>query len=80
MHFSDNPDNFRNRQYIDNMKMEFKHTFRAYFKYISYRNKLLNELTIDEEQKEEIKSIDERFIKNINRAYKRINKENFKIK
>lgn len=80
MHFSNDSNNFRNRKYIDCMEMEFKNMFRAYHTYISYRNKLLKELTINEEQKEEIKAIDERFVENLNRSYKRVNREDFKLK
>lgn len=77
MHFSKDTNNFRNEQYIENMEQEFLHMFRAYHKYISYRNKLLKELTISEEQQKKIIEIDQRFIYEIKRANKRINKDDF---
>lgn len=77
MHKSDNSSNFRNEQYINNMDIEFKRMFRAYHKYIAYRNKLLNELTLNEEQIKKIHKIDVKFCKNISKANIRINKEDF---
>lgn len=78
MHFSDDPNNFRNKRYIDFMEEEFKNMFNAYHKYISYRNKLLKELTTNEEQREQIKKIDEKFINNLDISYKKVHKDSFK--
>ena len=72
IYFSDAPNNFRNIKYIECMEEEFKKMFRAYHKYISYRNKLLYELTLNSEQRERMEEIDERFVKNLKRASKRI--------
>ena len=77
MHFSDNPNNFRNKQYLSNMEDEFRRMFNAYHKYIAYRNKLRNELTMNEEQKEIMNKIDKKFVKNIKISNKRIEKEDF---
>lgn len=77
MHFSDNPNNFRNKKYMDCMEEEFKKMCRAYYRYISYRNKLLKELTTNEEQREKIKKVDQKMVEYIDRFYKRVHKEEF---
>ena len=77
MHKSSNPNNFRNKKYIQEMDKQFKTMFRSYHKYIAYRNKLLNELTLNEEDKNILDSIDLKFKKNMERASKRIQKEDF---
>ena len=74
MHYSNDATNFRNEQYIENMEMEFKNMFRAYHKYVSYRKKLLEELTISLEQRGKIKEIDQRFIRNLKRVNQRVKK------
>ncbi len=78
IYISSNPDNFRNFKYLDKMEEEFKTMFRAYHKYMSYRSKLLNELTMDEQQCKRVSDIDAKFVKNLKRASKRIQKEDFK--
>lgn len=77
MHFSDDPNNFRNERYLAECDAEFKNMFRAYHKYIAYRNKLRNELTMSDEQRAELHEIDVRFTKNVRRAYKRIQQDDF---
>ena len=52
--------------------------FRAYYRYIAYRNKLLNELTLSNEQKIVLSEIDRKFVKNVNIASKRVDKDDFK--
>ena len=52
--------------------------FRAYHRYIAYRNKLLNELTLSKEDKAALQKIDKKFCTNIDRSRKRIDKEDFK--
>lgn len=79
MHISNDTNNFRNQKYIQNMETEFKNMFNAYFKYISYRNKLLKELTVTDEQRKHIRDIDRKFVKNVNKAKKRVEKEDFKV-
>ncbi len=74
MHYSNDSTNFRNKQYIENMEMEFKNMFRAYHKYISYRKKLLEELNVSQEQRMQIEEIDQRFIKNLKRVNRRVQK------
>jgi len=78
MHFSSDENNFRNKRYLNEMEKEFKLMFRAYHKYISYRNKLKNELTMSKENIDEMNKIDKKFCKNIKIASKRIEKEDFK--
>ncbi len=48
--------------------------FRAYHKYVSYRKKLLEELTISLEQRGKIQEIDQRFIRNLKRVNQRVKK------
>ncbi len=79
MHISKDTHNFRNQKYIQHMETEFKNMFNAYFKYISYRNKLLKELTVTDEQREHIREIDKKFVKNVKRAKKRVDKDDFKV-
>ena len=79
MHKSNDPNNFRNKKYINEMDKQFKTMFRSYHKYISYRNKLLNELTLNEEDINEMKNIDSKFKKNIEKAANRIKKEDFNV-
>lgn len=77
MRRSNDVENFRNEEYLQNMSIEFKRMFNAYHKYISYRNKLNNELTMSDEQKDIMSNIDKKFIRNIKRANDRIQKEDF---
>ena len=79
MHISNDSNNFRNKKYLAEMDNEFKNMIRAFHKYISYRNKLLHELTMSDEDKIEFKRIDDKFIRNLNKSYDRIQKEDFKI-
>lgn len=78
MHKSNDENNFRNKVYLNNMNQEFLNMFRAYHKYISYRNKLLKELTMSKEDKEIMLEIDKKFCKNIKKAESRVNKDDFK--
>lgn len=77
MHYSDDSSNFRNERYLAECDREFKNMFRAYHKYVSYRNKLLNELTMSEEQRKKLLLLDVRFKKNVERAHGRVQKEDF---
>lgn len=77
MHISNNENNFRNKKYLAEADKEFKRMFRAYHKYISYRNKLKNELTMSKEDEKELQTLDEKFVKNISLAYKRIKRGDF---
>ena len=77
MHYSDDENNFRNKEYLNQMQTEFLVMFRAYHKYIAYRNKLLNELTMSDDNKVELNAIDKKFCKNIKLAERRINKDDF---
>ena len=77
MHISNNENNFRNKKYLTEADKEFKRMFRAYHKYISYRNKLKNELTMSKEDEQELRTLDEKFVKNISLAYKRIKRGDF---
>ena len=78
MHLSDDTNDFRNEQYLKELELNFKQMFRAYHRYIAYRNKLLNELTLSNEQKIVLDRIDKKFIRNVNIASKRVNKDDFK--
>lgn len=77
MHRSRNQDNFRNDDYLNEMAKEYRRMCRAYHKYISYRNKLLKELYLNNEQISDLNSIDIKFCKQIERSRKRIEKEDF---
>lgn len=77
MHKSSDTKNFRNQKYLENMEQEFKRMFRAYHKYLAYRNKLRNELALSDNDVEQLNFLDQKFIKNINKAEKRIQKEDF---
>ena len=59
------------------MEKEFKRTFRAYHKYIAYRNKLLHELTMSEDDKERMLQLDRKFKKNIKKASNRVDKDDW---
>ena len=72
MHISNDPSNFRNKKYLAEMENEFKNMFRAFHKFMSYRRKLLYELTMSDEDKIEFDRIDEKFVRNLNRSYDRI--------
>ena len=78
MHISNDTTNFRNDKYLQELELNFKQMFRAYYRYIAYRNKLLNELTLSNEQKIVLSEIDRKFVKNVNIASKRVNKDDFK--
>lgn len=77
MHISNDPNDFRNKKYLAEMENEFKNMMRAFHKYISYRNKLLNELTMSDEDKIEFEKIDAKFVRNLNKSYERIQNEDF---
>ena len=77
MNYSDNENNFRNKKYLENMDKEFKRTFRAYHKFIAYKNKLENELTLSDEDKIVLDNLKKRYKKNIEMAHKRVNKNDF---
>lgn len=79
MHFSNDPNNFRNKKYLAEMEDEFRNMNSAFHRYISYRNKLLHELTMSDEDKTEFDKIDEKFIRNLSRAYNRIQNDDFSI-
>ncbi len=77
MHYSNNENNFRNKQYLELMDKEFKRMFRAYHKFIAYKNKLENELTLSVEDKKELDHIKSKFKRNVLIATKRISKDDF---
>jgi len=77
MFFSDDSNNFRNTQYLNEMNTQYLAMFRAYHKYIAYRNKLRNELTMSNEQKKAMSIIDAKLKKNLKRAALRVEKEDF---
>lgn len=77
MHISNDPNDFRNKKYLAEMENEFKNMMRAFHKYISYRNKLLNELTMSDEDKIKFEKIDAKFVRNLNKSYERIQNEDF---
>lgn len=70
MHHSDDINNFRNKKYIEECAKNEKEFARSFHKYIAYRNKLLNELTLSEEQKKELADIDRKFGNNMLRNYR----------
>lgn len=78
MHISNDVNNFRNEKYLNELELNFKKMFRAYHRYIAYRNKLLKELTLSENQKQTLAKIDEKFIRNVNVVTKRVTKDDFK--
>ena len=67
--FSHDPNNFRNARYLNEIHEQYLAMFRVYHKYIAYRNKLRNELTMSNEQKEVLSKIDVKFIKNIKKLH-----------
>lgn len=68
MHRSDDPNNFRNERYLQECKRNFLEMFRSYHRYTSYRNKLRNELTMTDEQRERLEDLDRRMAKNMRRT------------
>lgn len=77
MHISNDPSNFRNKKYLAEMENEFKNMFRAFHKFMSYRHKLLHELTMSDEDITEFAKINDKFVRNLNRSYERIQKDDF---
>lgn len=77
MHKSNDENNFRNKLYIEEMNKNFILMFNAYHKYIAYRNKLLKELTMSDDDNLKLDIIDKKFRKNIKLAERRINKDDF---
>lgn len=77
MHYSNDENNFRNKQYLKSMDKEFKRMFRAYHKLIAYKNKLENELTLSVEDKKELDRIKSKFKRNVCLANKRVHKDDF---
>lgn len=77
MHHSLDENDFRNAEYLKEMEMNFKHMMRAYHKYIAYRNKLLNELTLSDSDRKILYKNDVKFKSNIERMAKRIDKVDF---
>lgn len=72
MHHSDNPNNFRNQKYLDECTENRWDIGRSVCRYASYRDKLVNELTMSEEQKKELAKLDNGVAKNIIWMYKYI--------
>lgn len=79
LHKSDDKNNFRNGKYLSEMEKNFHYMFNAYHRYLAYRGKVMNELTLTNAQKYRLYKIDEKFKKNILKSYNRIMKEDFKM-
>lgn len=77
MHYSDDENNFRNKRYLGECERNFKRMFSSYHVYISYRNKLLNELTMKQEEREELKVFDRKMAKNLLSAYSTLKEKGF---
>lgn len=77
MHISNDPNDFRNKKYLAEMENEFKNMFRAFHKFMSYRHKLLHELTMSDEDITEFARINDKFVRNLNKSYERIQKDDF---
>lgn len=77
MHIANDPSNFQNKKYLAEMENEFKNMFRAFHKFMSYRHKLLHELTMSDEDITEFAKINDKFVRNLNRSYERIQKDDF---
>lgn len=70
MHHSTDPNNFRNSKYLDECKAKSKAMITYFHQYISYRTKLKEELTMSDEQKNELDKIDYKLGKNILRVFR----------
>lgn len=77
MHFSDDENNFRNRRYLDACEHHFKKMFASYYVYMSYHGKLTDELTMKQEEREELKELDRKVVKNLMSAYELMKKKGF---
>ena len=77
MYISNDKNNFRNEAYLKEMDKEFKRMFRAFHKYIAYRNKLMNELTMSEDDVQTMLRLDKKFVSNSRVVGRRIKKADF---
>ena len=78
MYYSNDENNFRNKVYLEELNKNFMLMFNAYHRFISYRNKLLNELTMSETDKVEFQKVTDKFLRNSYRLLRRIEKDDFK--
>ena len=77
MHISKDVNDFRNDKYLTELRREYLNMFRAYHRFIAYRNKLLNELTLSTEDKDRLIKIDKDFCLDVIKAERRIHKDDF---
>ncbi|MCM1505830.1 MAG: hypothetical protein NC177_01665 [Ruminococcus flavefaciens] len=77
MHFSDDENNFRNRRYLDAGRRNLMRMFSGFNLYISYRHKLTKELTMKTEEREELKELDRKLVKNFMSYYSFMKRNGF---
>lgn len=75
MHKSNNPNNFRNEKYLNECEDNCKSMIRSYHKFVSYKNKLENELTMTDDQRNRLEKVKNIMKKNIRRIHDIIEKD-----